>query len=52
MHVKLQKYAFYSNSVKNVFNRRENCSKCGAKTAAKQPKFPPKKGKNGRFVTG
>ena len=52
MHVKLQKYAFYSNSVKNVFNWRENCSKCDAETTAKQLKFPPKKDKNGRFVTG
>ena len=52
MHVKLQKYAFYSNSVKNVFNRREGCSEGGAKTAAKHSKITPKKGKNGRFVTG
>lgn len=52
MHVKLQKYAFYLNSVKNVFNWRENCSEGGEKTAAKHAKITPKKGKNGMFVTG
>ena len=52
MHVKLQRYAFYSNSVKNVFNRRGDCSGNGAKTAEKPPKFPSKKGKNDRFVIG